>query len=66
MRFLTLLAEVTAGVGTLLSTHCPEAGSAPPKHSLGIGTACAVWGKTVDTVFNPVGYATSLLSARLF
>ncbi|KZT66273.1 hypothetical protein DAEQUDRAFT_470814, partial [Daedalea quercina L-15889] len=57
MRFLSLLAEVTAGVGTLLSSHCPETGAALPKHNLGIGTACAVWGRTVDTVLNPVGHA---------
>ncbi|KAH9929176.1 uncharacterized protein B0H18DRAFT_1209929 [Fomitopsis serialis] len=65
MRFLKLFAEVSVGVGTLLSGHCPEDGTPPPfKPPLGVDKACAVWGKTADAFFNPVGFVHTLLSIK--
>ncbi|KAH9914730.1 uncharacterized protein B0H18DRAFT_1125314 [Fomitopsis serialis] len=65
MRFFKLLAEVSVGVGTLLSGYCPEDGGAPPfRPPAGIDRACAAWGKTVDAVFNPVGLGHTLLRIK--
>ncbi|TFY51329.1 hypothetical protein EVJ58_g10626 [Rhodofomes roseus] len=58
MRFFNLLVDVGVGVGTLLSSYCPEDGIAPTsKPPVVIDKACIAWGKTVDAAFNPVGLA---------
>ncbi|TFY56177.1 hypothetical protein EVJ58_g7798 [Rhodofomes roseus] len=58
MRFFNLLVDVGVGVGTLLSSYCPEDGIAPTsKPPVVIDKACTAWGKTVDAAFNPVGLA---------
>ncbi|KZT66061.1 hypothetical protein DAEQUDRAFT_768316 [Daedalea quercina L-15889] len=57
MRFLKLFAEASVGVGTLLSTYCPEPGATSPKHAAGLNIACDVWGKAVDVIFSPVGHS---------